>query len=63
MTTGSMNRLIFLGYAEQEFLIAEAISRGWVTGDAKQHYENGVRASMEFYGIGDADINAYLIHP
>ena len=55
--------LIFLGYAEQELLIAEAISRGWITGDAKEHYENGIRASMEFYGISDADITAYLAKP
>lgn len=56
--------LIFLGYAEQEFLIAEAISRGWVSsaGTAQEHYENGIRASMEFYGIGDADITDYLTH-
>lgn len=37
---------IFLGYAEQEFLIAEAIVRNWITnaGTAKQHYENGIKA-------------------
>jgi hypothetical protein len=55
--------LIFLGYAEQELLIAEAISRGWITGDAKDHYEKGIRASMQFYGISDADITAYLAEP
>lgn len=55
--------LIFLGYAEQELLIAEGISRGWAAGDAKSHYEKGVRASMQFYGIGDADITAYLAKP
>ena len=55
--------LIFLSYAEQEFLIAEGISRGWATGDAKEHYENGVRASMQFYGRSDAEINTYLAGP
>jgi hypothetical protein len=55
--------LIFLGYAEQEFLVAEAISRGWIAGDAKLHYENGITASMKFYGISDAEINAYLTKP
>ncbi|WP_338875299.1 SusD/RagB family nutrient-binding outer membrane lipoprotein [Spirosoma sp. SC4-14] len=54
--------LIFLGYPEQEFLIAEAISRGWITsaGTASEHYENGIRASMKFYGIADATITDYL---
>jgi len=55
---------IFLGYAEQEFLIAEAISRNWITGagTAQEHYENGVIASMSFYNISEADANAYLQH-
>ncbi|WP_288732468.1 SusD/RagB family nutrient-binding outer membrane lipoprotein [uncultured Parabacteroides sp.] len=37
-----------LGYAEQCFNIAEAIVRGWGTGDAKSYYEEGVRAAMLF---------------
>lgn len=53
---------IFLGYAEQEFLIAEAISRNWITGagTAQEHYENGIRASMSFYGISGAAVDAYI---
>ena len=56
---------IFIGYAEQELLIAEAISRGWITGagTAQEHYENGITASMKFYGIDDADIATYLAGP
>jgi hypothetical protein len=54
--------LIFLSYAEQEFLIAEAISRNWITGaaTAEEHYINGITASMQFYNIPDADIATYL---
>jgi hypothetical protein len=57
--------LILVGYPEQELLIAEAISRGWITGagTAKEHYENGIEASMKFYGIGDAAIATYLAGP
>jgi hypothetical protein len=56
---------IFLGYAEQEFLIAEAISRGWISGagTAQEHYENGIRASMSFYGISSAEADTYLLQP
>ena len=56
---------IFLSYAEQELIIAEAVSRGWVSGagTAKGHYENGIKASMEFYGIPDDGINTYLTQP
>lgn len=56
---------ILMGYAEQEFLIAEALTRNWITGPgtAEEHYENGIRASMQFYNIGDAAIDAYLLQP
>lgn len=56
---------IFMSYAEQEFLIAEAISRNWITGagSAEDHYNNGVIASMAFYGISEADANDYLQQP
>ncbi|HYG19313.1 MAG TPA: SusD/RagB family nutrient-binding outer membrane lipoprotein [Ohtaekwangia sp.] len=40
-----------LGYAELCFTLAEAINRGWIAGNAAEHYENGIRASMDFLGI------------
>jgi hypothetical protein len=55
--------MILIGYAEQEFLIAEAIARNWITGDAEEHYNNGIAASMQFYGIGQGDIDAYIAQP
>ncbi|MFK7921560.1 MAG: SusD/RagB family nutrient-binding outer membrane lipoprotein [Bacteroidia bacterium] len=42
-------------YAEQEFFIAEAIERGFANGNARQHYENGISASIDFYGAGFND--------
>lgn len=36
--------------AESEFLIAEAILKKWVTGDAKTHYEHGIQLSFEQWG-------------
>jgi hypothetical protein len=54
---------ILMGYAEQEFIIAEAIVRNWIPGVAKDHYENGIRASMSFYGVSNADITTYLAQP
>lgn len=57
--------LILVGYPEQEFLIAEAISRNWITGagTAKEHYENGITASMKFYGITGSAVTNYLASP
>lgn len=59
--------MIFQTYAEVEFLTAEAIERGWHSGNAATHYQAGVRAAMEMYSIFDAsvevasaDIDAYL---
>ncbi len=42
-----------LAYWELCFSVAEAINRGWVTGDSKVYYENGIKASMSFYGISE----------
>jgi hypothetical protein len=42
-----------VGYPEMCLTIAEAINRGWVTGDANDWYMKGVKASFSFYGIVD----------
>jgi Starch-binding associating with outer membrane len=41
--------MIKFSYAEQCFIIAEAIEEGWVTGNAKDYYEKGVRAMLSYY--------------
>ena len=51
---------ILMGYAEQELNIAEAANRGWIATDPHTHYDNGVKASMEFYGVDAAAIDDYL---
>ena len=42
-----------VGYPEMCFNIAEAINRGWVSGDADSWYQKGVKAMFSFYGIVD----------
>jgi len=51
---------IAIGYPEQEFNIAEAALRGWITADPAEHYYNGIRASMEFFKVASDKINSYL---
>lgn len=51
---------IIMTYAEVEFLKAEAVARGWITGDAEDHYKNGILASMQYNGISDSDANDYI---
>jgi len=41
--------MIQFTYAEQCFIIAEAIEEGWVAGTAKDYYENGVKAMLAYY--------------
>ncbi|MDJ1503369.1 SusD/RagB family nutrient-binding outer membrane lipoprotein [Xanthocytophaga agilis] len=44
---------IIIGYSEMCFNIAEAINRGWISGDAEEFYVKGIKASMKFYDITD----------
>ncbi len=41
--------MIHFSYAEQCFIIAEAIEEGWVTGDAEEYYKNGVKAALDYF--------------
>lgn len=40
--------------ADSYFLQAEAIQRGYITGDAKAAYESGIQASFDYLGAGSA---------
>ncbi len=57
---------MYITYAEVELMLAEAAVRGWHTGDAAEHYNNGVRAAMQnwgYYGVSapsNEDIDDYL---
>lgn len=41
----------FMQYAEVEFALAEAIKRGYISGNAKEHYHKGITANFEYYGL------------
>lgn len=41
--------MIHFSYAEQCFIIAEAIEEGWVSGSAQEYYENGVKDMLSYY--------------
>lgn len=51
---------VIMSLAEVYFLGAEAAERGWIGASPQALYESGIRASMEDYGIADAQINTYL---
>lgn len=54
-----------LNYAEVEFLQAEAIERGGynVPGTAAGHYNAGIEASFDQWGLSDAEYEAYISQP
>ena len=45
--------------AESYFLQAEAVLRGWITGDAKSLYQSGVTASFTYLGLTNAQAQTY----
>ncbi len=49
-----------LSYAELQFILAEASVRGWIATDAKTHYENGVKASFNFYNTYAKGFETYV---
>ncbi|TWV96851.1 SusD/RagB family nutrient-binding outer membrane lipoprotein [Chitinophaga pinensis] len=51
---------IAIGYAELQFILAEGVVRGWITGSAADYYKKGIQASMLFYGIAQTSIDQYL---
>ncbi|WP_130734235.1 SusD/RagB family nutrient-binding outer membrane lipoprotein [Flavobacterium sp. J27] len=57
-------RGVLMDYSEIEFLLAEAAERGYaVGGTAETHYNNGITASMEDWGVATVDASAYLLNP
>lgn len=54
---------LLLDYSEVEFLLAEAVERGFIAGDAEMHYNNAVTASIEYWGGTTQDAAAYLAQP
>src|SRR5690606_19267164 len=51
---------VILSYDEVEFLLAEAIERGLIAGDAETHYNNGITASIMYWGGSQEDADNYI---
>lgn len=61
--------LVMMGYSELQFIVAEAMVRGWISGNAKESYINGIKASFKFYEnyaknpedvVSDKNLNSYV---
>jgi hypothetical protein len=59
---------VAIGYAEQEFTLAEAAARGWISGSAATYYTAGIQGAFDFSNYQDTsfstnEILAYLAQP
>jgi hypothetical protein len=55
---------VIMDYTETEFLLAEAVERGFsVGGTAEAHYNNAVRSSIIYWGGTPGEADAYLAQP
>ena len=54
---------LFMDYSEVEFGLAEAIERNFITGDAAEHYNKGITASITYWGGSANDVSTYLAQP
>lgn len=53
----------FMAAAESYFLQAEAVARGWATGDVNALFRAGIKASFDALGVSTTDYNAYIAQP
>lgn len=55
---------VIFDYTETCFLLADAASRGFNVGaDAATYYTKGIEASMNFWGVSNANAQTYLARP
>ncbi|CAM3521606.1 SusD/RagB family nutrient-binding outer membrane lipoprotein [Zobellia roscoffensis] len=47
-------------YYDVEFLLAEAVERGFTAGDAAEHYNNAITASIIYWGGTNVEADSYL---
>ena len=60
----STSEVVLMDYAEAEFLLAEAVERGFaVGGTAEEHYNKAITASILYWGGTAAQATAYLAQP
>jgi hypothetical protein len=56
---GELLKARLITYSEVCFILAEAAQKGWSVGSQQAWYENGVRASFDYWGLS-SDADTYL---
>lgn len=57
--TNALVKSIFITAAEVNFILAEAVTRTWITGSAVDYYRKGIASSLEQYGIASGEKKVY----
>jgi hypothetical protein len=60
---GQTSPSYIMTYSELLFIKAEAAQSGWISGSAATFYTQAITASMEQWGVPQAQIDAYLAQP
>lgn len=55
----SLVKTVFISASEVNFLIAEAVARSWVSGNAEDYYWKGIAESLSQYAITDGAAKVY----
>lgn len=53
---------VYMSYSELQFILAEAAQKGWIDGNAETYYLNGIKGSLEYYGVAD-QYSTYIANP
>lgn len=61
--TSPLMPITLLQACEVNLCLAEAAQKGWITGNAKTFYNNGVTLNMQRWLIPDGEIATYLANP
>lgn len=52
--SGDLLQARLISAAEVNFIIAEAASKGWASGSTEQYYNEGIKQSLNAWGVGDS---------
>lgn len=50
----------FMSYPQLQLLMAEAVTKGYISGNANTHYINGITASLQFNEVSGPAISSFL---
>lgn len=53
---------VLMSYSEQQFILAEAVTRGWITGNADTWYKQGIEAALVFSNFNNTYASSVIVN-